>query len=497
MKIALKGPSISCCSEVFRQTKSVQEQAECIVPDVYEDIGKITCSQAQLYLKSKEASDHSVNIGVAADISVFYITERRDRVRCLNFTKNFEIAFDSQTNVSEGDIRVSLRCMGVQARAINPRKVSAQLSLRAEISCLVDTCSCIPIEAEEASGDGLQLRTDVAACVITARPAEKSFVVNEQIPIDAPEEITAVSSARVKLLCGECQTIGSKALVKGEAELELACETTEGSCPVFFRESLPFSVLIDKPDENCSVGDVLLEANSLYADMNETINGSRVIEMELHAVAQVSFEKNEQLRFLSDAYSTVCPVNLEKGSSQLCLSHGKQHLTAAAEEHIQVENERGDPVCVFADILSFSVRSGKAEISVSVNLLLRDDEGIYSTQQRILTAEAVPPECGGDLIGASVASINAERSGEEIVLELSLMLDYSCTEFGEINYLTSVELDSEHPYDLAAQPSLSIVKTGNRDRWELAKLYHSSVEAIGELNAKYPLGGELLLIPRA
>ena len=172
MKIALKGPSISCCSEVFRQTKSVQEQAECIVPDVYEDIGKITCSQAQLYLKSKEASDHSVNIGVAADISVFYITERRDRVRCLNFTKNFEIAFDSQTNVSEGDIRVSrlythaserhpnvsegdirvsLRCMGVQARAINPRKVSAQLSLRAEISCLVDTCSCIPIEAEEAS----------------------------------------------------------------------------------------------------------------------------------------------------------------------------------------------------------------------------------------------------------------------------------------------------------------------------------------------------------
>ena len=39
MKIALKGPSISCCREVLRQTKSVQEQAECIVPDVYEDIG--------------------------------------------------------------------------------------------------------------------------------------------------------------------------------------------------------------------------------------------------------------------------------------------------------------------------------------------------------------------------------------------------------------------------------------------------------------------------
>ena len=62
MKIALKGPSISCCREVLRQTKSVQEQAECIVPDVYEDIGKITFAQAQLYLKSKEAADVNIKI---------------------------------------------------------------------------------------------------------------------------------------------------------------------------------------------------------------------------------------------------------------------------------------------------------------------------------------------------------------------------------------------------------------------------------------------------
>ena len=272
---------------------------------------------------------------------------------------------------------------------------------------------------------------------------------------------------------------------------------SDGKAAVFFKESLPFSVLIDKPDEDCSVGDVLLEANSLYVDLNEAINGGRVIEMELHAVAQVGFEKTERLRFLSDAYGTVCPVNLEKDSSQLCLSRGTQHLTAAAEEHIQVENERGEPVSVFADVLSFSDRGGKAEVSVAVNLLLRDSEGVYSAQQRVLSVEAASPEGGGELCGARVASINAERAGEEIVTDLSVVLDYSCAEFGEIDYLTSVELDSEHPYDLSALPSLTIVKAGSRDRWELAKIYHSRVDAIGELNAKYPLDGDLLLIPRA
>ena len=497
MKIALKAPSISCCSEVFRQTKSVQEQAECIVPDVFEDIGKIAFAQAQLFLKSKEASDHGVSIGAAADITVFYITERRDRVRCLNFSKSFEILFDSQTSVSEGDIRTTLHCMGVQARAVNPRKVSAQLAVRAEISCLADSCVCLPAETEDAPDAGLQLRSEIAECVINSRPGEKSFVINEQVPIDHSDEITAVSGARVRLLCDDCQTIGSKALIKGGAELELCCETREGSCPAFLRERLPFSVLIDKPEEDCGVGDVRLEANSLYADLNEAINGGRVFELELHAVAQVGFEKREELRFLSDAYSTACPTSLEKGSSKICRSRGTQRLTATALEHMEVESERGEPVCVFADILSFAVRESKAEISIAASLLLRDAEGVFSTQQRLFSVEAAMPEGGGELCGARIASIGAERAGEEIEIDLSVVLDYSCVEYGEIEYLSSVELDTEHPFDLSALPAVTIAKTGGRDRWELAKLYHSSVEAIAELNARYPLDGDLLLIPRA
>ena len=392
MEIQLIRESIPFCRELGHQTKLIQENVESIVSDIYEDIGAILSSCAQLCLKSKDVTQHGVSITGSAEICVLYINESRGAVQCLNLSKDFSADFDLPTVTIESQCQVCLHCMGVQARAVNPRKVSAQLSVRAEISCLSENCTCIPAEAEEAPCGGLQLRSDVAECVITARPGEKSFVVSEQIPIDTAEEITSVSSTRVKLLCGDCQTIGSKALIKGAAELELGCETQEGSRPVFFKESLPFSVLIDKPDEDCSVGDVLLEANSLYVDLNEAVNGGRVIEMELHAVAQVGFEKTERLRFLSDAYGTVCPVNLEKDSSQLCLSRGTQHLTAAAEEHIQVENERGEPVSVFADVLSFSDRGGKAEVSVAVNLLLRDSEGVYSAQQRVLSVEAASPE---------------------------------------------------------------------------------------------------------
>ena len=497
MKIALKGPSICCCSEAFRQTKQLQEQAECIVPDVYEDIGKIAFAQAQLYLKSKEAADHAVCIGAAAEIHVFYITERRDRVRCLSFGKSFEITFDSPAIVPEADLQIALSCTGVQARAVNPRKISAQLSVRAELCCLADGRLSIPEETEEAPPDGLQLRCESIECVVDAPPREKSFVINEQLPLEQSEEITAISCVRAELVCGDHQPIGSKVLIKGGAELVIGCETQNGNCPVFLRHCLPFSVLIDMPDEDCVPGNVLLETTAIYADLSEAINSSRVIDLELHAAAQISFEKSGQIRCLSDAYSTICPVNTEKSSASLSRSRGRQRLTAKTVEHIAVESDRGELVSAFAELLSCSVRDGKSEISLTVCLLLRDADGCYGAQQRIISFETTLPETGGEIAGARISAVHAERAGEEIVLEASVLLEYIHDEMMEVQYLSSIDPDMDNAFDRASLPALTIARRGRRDLWELAKLYHSSVEAIGELNAKYPMGEELLLIPRA
>ena len=497
MKIALKAPSISCCSEVFRQTKQIQEQTECIVPDVCEDIGKIAFAQAQLYLKSKEAADHTVSIGAAADIHVFYITERRDRVRCLSFSKSFEIKFDSPMIETDAEMQVSLCCTGVQARAVNPRKISAQLALRAELCCWADGCLCIPAQTEEAPPDGLQLRSGETECVISARPMEKSFVINEQLPLELGDDVTAVSCVRARLVCGDRQPIGSKILLKGGAELEIGCETKSGTCPVFERQCLPFSVLIDMPDENCLPGNIYLETTAIYADLSEGINGSRVIELELHATAQIGFEKTERLTYLADAYSTLCPVNVEKSEVPIVRSRSRQRLSAGTVEHIEVESERGEPVSVFAEILSCEVREGKAEISTAVCLLLRDGEGSYGAQQRLLSFETPLPDPSGEIAGMRIGSLRAERAGEEIVVEADVLFDLISTEAAEISCLSLIETDTENAYDPLSLPSLTIVKRGKRDLWELARLYHSSVAAIDELNAGYPTNGDLLLIPRA
>ena len=495
MNIALENKSASFCREAFRQTKLIQEHAECIVSDVLEDVGQIASAEAQICLKSKELIDHGVQIGAASEISVFYITEGRERVRCMRLSKPIEFEFDCPALSSDAFVQVTLSCQGVQARAVNPRKIAVQITVRADLNCWAEDSLSIPFGVSEPS-EGLQLRQQNTQSVMTVQLGEKSFVISEQIPLDADEEPCAIVCARSELLCTDHQIIGSKALIKGGAQLRIGYETQDGALPRFTEQCLPFSVLVDMPDESCALGSVLLQTTALYAELSDAINNSRVIELELHAVAQFSFEKCESIDYLSDAYCTRCPVIAGEEEASLCRKSAAERLHAGTIEHIQVEEERGLVAASAADILSYAVKDGKAVLSASVSLLLCAENGSFSALQRLVSMETPMPEGEGELVDARIIALKAERQGEEIMLNLSCETDCILTDKNAIRYISSLELDTENAYDSAAMPSLTLAKKAGRELWEIAKLYNSSVEAIGALNDKYTLPGDLLLIPR-
>ena len=476
MNIALNELTTACCRESFHQIKTVLDQAECIVPDVYEDIGQIVSARAQICLKSKEIQEHTARIGASAEIHVFYITESRERVRCMSFSKDLDISFDSPSIDSDSAAQIALCCMGVQARAVNPRKISAQLSIRAELSCWTEGSFSIPNAVEAETGESVQLRLGGEDCVFTSQVSEKSFIVNEQIPLSAENNPTALSDVSAKLICRDSQPIGAKLLLKGEVELSIAYD--------------------DMPDENAALGRVILETTALYADLSDAINDSRVIELELHAVVQISFERKETLSFLSDAFASACPTIIEESSVPICRSRSRDSLTVSASDRIRVEKERGGVVSAFADILSYAVRDGKAELSVAVSLLLRTEDGTFGAQQKLLSLDGALQKPGAAVFDAQITALRAERDGEEIVLSASALLAYEQSENAELRYLSSVELDTENAFDLSSIPSLTIARKGNRDLWELAKLYHSSVEVIEKMDRDHPMTNDLILIPR-
>ena len=496
MNIAFENRSAACCREIVRQTKLIQEHAECIVSDAFEDVGQISSSEAQLCLKSKDVGEHGVSITAVAEISVFYITEGRERVRCIRLSKNIEADFDCPVLGPDAAVQVSLVCQGVQARAVNPRKIAVQLTARADLSCWRTDCLEIPLYAEGELAEGIQLHRADLQSVMTVDLGEKSFVISEQLPLPADSDPSGIVCARAELLCRDCQTIGSKALIKGGAQIRIGYETQTSTLPCFTEQCVPFSVLLEMPDEYCSPARVILETTALYAELSDAINGSRVVELELHGIVQLSFEKSETVEYISDAYSTRCPVIVQRSAAPLCLSRRKERLYASATERIPADSERGSIAACGAELLSFTAKEGNAALSASVSLLLCTEDGSYSAQQRLVSLETPLPDTDAELLAARIVSSEAERQGEEIALTLSAEIDCLCSETEVIRYLSSLELDTDNAYDPSTLPSLTVARQAGRELWSVAKLYNSSAEAIGALSEKYAMPGDLLLIPR-
>ena len=496
MKIAMEYQSKADCREVFRQTKQIQEHADYIVPDVLEDLGQIASAEAQICLKSKELVDHGVQIGAQAEISVFYITEERNRVRCMRFTKPIETQIDCPALDPDSVVQLTLVCQGVQARAVNPRKISVQLALRVDLSCWAAGSLDIPTEPGTEMREDLQLLRKNAKNTATVQLGEKSFVVSEQLPLDTTGEPCAIVCARAEVFYSDCQIIGSKALIKGGAQLRIGYETEGSTAPQFSEHCLPFSLLIDMPDENCVPGRILLQPTALYTELSDAINGSQVVDVELHAVAQVSFEKEEILTYICDAYSTRCPVSAEECVISICSGREKDVLHADTTERIKVERDRGLVAAVQADILSFAARDGKAVLSVAVSLLLQTEDGSFSALQRLISfdSDLFNAEC--ELVCARVVSLTAERQEDEIQLKLSCEAVCLSGEYTDLHCLSSLDLDTENTYDPGSMPSFTLIRKAGREMWEIAKAYRSSAEAIEAISERYAVPGDLLLIPR-
>lgn len=495
MEIVFNTRTVPCSRELLRQTKLVQEHMECVVSDVNDDIGKIAWAEAQICLKSKELGSLELVAGATAEVCVYYLSEEHDKVLSMHLSRDFSVGFTCGDLPEGTEAQVLLCCQGVQARALNPRKLAIDLTVRAELGCFAGDSLVAAVSADAESGEELQLLFEQSSCAVRAQVCEKSFIVSEQLPV--PQEgIIRLLSSHAELLRGDCQMIGSKALIKGISELRFGCETEEGSAPVFFEQRIPFSVLLDSGDEDCALGALILQPTALYAELSDAINGGRVIELELHAAAQGEFTKTVALDHIVDAYSTTCPLRCTQSTATVGCSGEGVCFTSEARDEISLEDEAVTLQAKQAQLLSFSAKENAAFASAVVSLLLQNADGSYGTVQKLLSFEAPLPAADCRIDEVRLGELSVHPSGGKIELCAEAEFCGTRNRSAELRWISSVELDTENAYDLAALSALTVVTRRGRSLWELAKRYHSSPEAIEKLNAKHPMGGDQLLIAR-
>ena len=91
MEIRFENKMSRAYQEVGFVSKRVQENAECVVPDTEEDIGKIASVQADVLLKSKDLGGRGVLVSGEARAFLLVITEQQNKLSLLRLSKTFTV----------------------------------------------------------------------------------------------------------------------------------------------------------------------------------------------------------------------------------------------------------------------------------------------------------------------------------------------------------------------------------------------------------------------
>ena len=497
MEIEFITKTLNTYGEIVRQSKRIQDTAECVVPDTQDDAAEVADVEGWVFLKSKDITPAGVEINADVNILALYINEKRDKVCSVRMTKSVHLLYEL-TDISP-DCRavIALSVSGVEARALNPRKLSAAFELTGELSCYLPEQINSETEISEEHRPLIHCKNESAeACAINA-VCEKTFVINDQFAIPSGKPAAEkICGCTAEFTVYDTQLIGTRLIAKGNVNVKLRYYSAEVDYPVTTEFVQPFSQIIDTGCEKTDITTVRIELSGAYYELADSISSERVLNVELHAVMQLVSREKTEIKYLSDAYSNLMNCNCIMRPRRLKQTEPAQKLKLSADERIELM-----PDC--ADVISADVRCERigtdgenVRAFISVNVIYRDKAGLLGVTHRLLELKTAQPCKQLQFLSKRLTDVFIRPELPALNVRISMELEYIISRTLELEELERVELDEEKPYEKNTFAGVYLVRAENETLWELAKKYHSSVEKIRELNDTEDYQGKMLIIAK-
>jgi len=499
MEVKFDSKELMIYKELFHQTKSVQETAESVVPDINDDIGKIAAVQSAVLLKSKDVTARGVFVTGEAVASLVYITESQDKVSFVKLSKNFTIEYELPDMDDNVLAQVKLSVISAEARVINPRKVSVSFGISGDMTCY----NAEPLSVESGvpgSGvEGLHAKYESVDVNVVSAVCEKTFSLSEQFsfPLGKPKP-SRIISGTVDFLVNDTQLVGTKAMVKGNAEISVSYLSDEVNYPLKTEFSTPFSQIVDISVDSMDSCTVLPEITSIYFDLADSIGGDKLIDVEMHAVLQLCSRSSRQLVYVSDAYSNLMTSSCVKEKNQLKLISDIRKVKLSGDERLNIMEDCADVLSIFVSEGHIEQQQNKLKAIVNIDVVYRTGNGQLSSARRTVEMENDWDEVNYSINAMHLADVYLRPDGQFLDCHLSLELNCLVFTFVEIEKLVSVTLNEEETISIENYPAVNLVRCSGESLWELAKNYCSSVEKIKASNElDGDLSGRMILVPKS
>ena len=497
MNTVLKKDIFDSMEPVWSGNTGSETSEEYIVPDTMPDVGEIIDGEGLVTVRGKETGPGYVQITAGVSVSVLYTPADGGAPRCLEFSLPGNIRLDTPGTDTDCQSTVRVRVRALDARPINSRKISVRVELEAEARCCRRSTWELSsgLETEEA---GVHILTRESEGYLLTEMCEKSFVVTDEYPMP-PElpEADSLISRRITPMVEDVKYVSGKVVFRGRVRSELTfCASAEGRL-LTQRYETEFSQIMEAGD---GVGEALPQITLLltgaYYDLPEYGGDSGRISAELHFSAQCECYARRKMRYIADAYSNRTELIPGREDRTVTGTMGRISLRQSASGQMEPAVTGGELIRTGAYVTGITSDKGVLQATVNVRMLFRLPDGRYmSSRCRLPASFAYADETEADGLEQPEILVTDVYCSGGMEVRASLQLNALTASRETIRCVTELASDDEAWSRRERMPSLVLIKVPEgTELWDIARRYHSTVEAIAAANDGRESG--LLMIPK-
>lgn len=233
--------SVAVNETVFSQTLEQPLDISISLPDYCPDMVSILKCRVTPYISSKNVNDHNVLLEGSAVVNIIYMTEN-GLLRGIEYVYPFSKSVDTKIDCTDACVFVAAKSEYINCRALTPRKadVHGSISVCVKVVCKKTADVLVDIDEPHVQVNHKDLRsTTQLDC------NEKYMIIDEEFVLDnSKQAVGGILRHDLYTTVKDCKIIGNKAVVKGEATLDVLYYST-GDDLCRFTETVPFSQIVE------------------------------------------------------------------------------------------------------------------------------------------------------------------------------------------------------------------------------------------------------------
>lgn len=482
-----------------------------IVPDSMDDLTRVILSLGDVQIENTRVQSEKTGIRGKMTFQVLYRGENGGL-----WTLAGNVPFEETVNVPEltekDYVQYNWELEDVQASMIHSRKINVKglVTLRVRVESLEDTQAAV-----DAEGDVEKLKRDLEVAAIAVRRKD-TFRIREELAIPANKpNLGQILWSEMKLQGTNCRLLDGKIRIEGDLILFVIYNSENEGMPLqWLEESVRFAGDVEVPEvveEMIPAIGVRLVHKELEEKPDED-GEMRVLSVDAVVELDMKLYQQEEVHLLNDVYSTKEEVMLERGEAcfdtLLMKNEGKCRIT----EKVKLpDTDRVLQICHADGVVKLDDVMMKEDgihmegvMEVRILYLTADDEEPLKAVTEALPFQYLAEADGADDTCVSQIQTGVEQlsavmgGGDNVEVKGVVSLELMVLKPVREPVVVSARAEPQDLKKLQEMPGIvGYVAQSGDSLWSIAKRFHTTREAVMELNAisdeKIRVGDKLIL----